>query len=295
MSMRVLVLGASGMLGSAVFRLLIARGYNVTGTVRSPAAVTHFPRSMHQNLISRIDVLDLNILLRLFQQVRPAVVINCVGLVKQLSSSNDPQKALPINAMLPHQLADLCAVAGARLIQISTDCVFKGDRGGYTEEDTPDAVDLYGQSKRMGEVCDRMHVVTLRTSIIGHGMVPNLSLIDWFLLQTGRVNGFNRAIFSGLPTIELAAVIERYVLRQSELSGLYHVSVEPIDKYSLLKIVNQIYDANLTIVKDDSLVVDRSLNSSRFREATGYNPPDWSALVMQMHEDYIKFKEQRLL
>ncbi len=290
--MRVLVLGASGMLGSAVFRLLTARGYEVTGTVRSSSSVNYFSGSTQKNLISNLDVLNVNTLMRLFQQVKPDAVINCIGLIKQFSSSNDPQEALPINALLPHQLADLCEIAGARLVQISTDCVFKGDKGNYTEEDLSDATDLYGQSKYMGEVRDRDCAVTLRTSIIGHGLTPNPSLIDWFLSQRGEVRGFSKAIFSGLPTIELANVIERHVLQCSELSGLYHVSVEPIDKLRLLQIVNQVYDAGLKINLDGSLVIDRSLNSTKFRESTGYTPPNWEALVLQMHQDHLNFKEQ---
>jgi len=289
--MRVLVLGASGMLGSAVFRRLITRGYDVVGTVRSATSINYFPVSMQHNLMSHLDVLNLSTLIRLFQQAKPDAVINCVGLIKQFSSSNDPQEALPINALLPHQLADLCEIAGARLVQISTDCVFKGDKGNYIEEDLTDATDLYGQSKCMGEVRDRGHAVTLRTSIIGHGLTPNPSLIDWFLSQRGEVRGFSKAIFSGLPTIELANVIERYVLQCSELSGLYHVSVEPIDKLRLLQIVNQVYDAGLVINQDDSLVIDRSLNSTKFRESTGYIPPAWEELVSQMHEDHLNFKE----
>ncbi|MCF6282040.1 MAG: SDR family oxidoreductase [Candidatus Polarisedimenticolaceae bacterium] len=291
--MRVLVLGASGMLGSAVFRLLMARGYEVTGTVRSSSSVNYFSSSIQNNLISNLDLLNANTLICLFQQVKPHAVINCIGLIKQFSSSNDPQEALPINALLPHQLADLCDIAGVRLVQISTDCVFKGDKGNYTEDDLSDATDLYGQSKYMGEVRDRECAVTLRTSIIGHGLTPNPSLIDWFLSQNGQVRGFNKAIFSGLPTIELANVIDRYVLQCSELSGLYHVSVEPIDKLRLLQIVNQVYDAGLVINQDDSLVIDRSLNSTKFRESTGYTPPDWEALVLQMHKDQLNFKEQR--
>jgi len=143
----------------------------------------------------------------------------------------------------------------------------------------------------MGEVHDLTHAVTLRTSIIGHGLTPNPSLIDWFLSQTGQVRGFRKAFFSGLPTVALASVIDRHVLQCNGLSGLYHLGVEPIDKLSLLQIVNQVYDAGLTVIQDDSLVIDRSLNSTKFRESTGYTPPDWRELVTQMHEDYLKLKK----
>jgi dTDP-4-dehydrorhamnose reductase len=215
--------------------------------------------------------------------VRPDVVVNCVGLVKQLADANDPLQAVPINTLLPHRLAALCQASGARLVHISTDCVFSGAKGNYLETDFPDAYDLYGRSKLLGEV-DYPHAITLRTSIIGHELSGNRSLVNWFLAQQGAVKGFTRAIFSGLPTVELASVVRDVVLPRKELHGLYHVSAKPINKFDLLQLVAKVYRKNIEINPSEELVIDRSLNSDRFKEATGYAPPEWATLIQRMCE-----------
>lgn len=285
--MRVIVLGASGMLGSAVFKGLSAsESLSVFGTVRSIRGLDSFGKSLKDRLISGIDVLDSDSLIELFHKLTPDIVVNCVGLVKQLSSAKDPLSTLPVNAMLPHRLSKICAVAGARLIHISTDCVFSGRKGMYLENDVSDAEDLYGKSKFIGEVVDQKHAVTLRTSIIGHELNSHSSLIDWFLSQSGPVKGYSRAIFSGVPTVELTRIILEYVIPNPELHGLYHVSAEPIDKYSLLKLVSGVYQTAVDIEPNEELVIDRSLNSDRFRSATGYKPPSWPALIERMHSQY---------
>ena len=167
--MRVLVIGVTGMLGSAVFKMFsLDPQFDVWGTLRSKSGLGHFPLPSHSRLLFNIDVLDHDSLISVIDKVRPDVVINCVGLIKQLSDAKDPLSALPINAMFPHRLAKLCKLAGARMIHVSTDCVFSGQTGMYKESDVSDAEDLYGKSKYIGELNDLPHAITLRTSIIGH-------------------------------------------------------------------------------------------------------------------------------
>jgi dTDP-4-dehydrorhamnose reductase len=282
--MKILVLGATGMLGSAMFKQLFAdERYSVWGTMRSPTALGSFSEAERENLVSNIDVLDSDQLISIFSKIQPDVVINCVGLIKQLSSAKDPLAVLPINSMLPHRLAKICELCNSRLIQISTDCVFSGSKGMYAETDISDAEDIYGKSKFLGEVTDADSVVTLRTSIIGHELNSNFSLVDWFLSQSGSVKGYAKAIFSGLPTVELARVVRDFVLPNTELSGLYQVSASPIDKYSLLKLISNIYNKKIEIIKDESLVIDRSLDSSKFQAATGYSAPSWLDLIDYMY------------
>lgn len=281
--MKILVLGVTGMLGNAVFRMFQADDQHETwGTMRSHAAVQHFEPQSHTRLITGLDVLDQDALAATLARVRPELVINCVGLIKQLSDANDPLTALPINAMLPHRLARLCELLGSRMIHVSTDCVFSGSKGGYQETDFSDAEDLYGKSKYIGEVHDQSHVITLRTSIIGHELDSARSLIGWFLSQQSGVKGYTRAIFSGLPTCELARVIRDIVLPRQYLHGLYHVAAAPISKYELLQLVNKEYGKGLEIMADDGFKIDRSLNAGRFREATGYMAPSWPQLVALM-------------
>ena len=281
---RVLVLGASGMLGNAVLRLFAqSPGYEAIGSARSSGVLRLLPDGLRDIVLCGVDVESFDSLTRLFVNARPDVVINCIGLVKQLAEADDPLSAIPINALLPHRLARLCDVAGARLVHMSTDCVFAGTKGMYTEADMSDAKDLYGRSKYLGEV-DYPHAITLRTSIIGHELSGAHSLVGWFLAQQANVKGFRRAIFSGLPTVELARVIRDHVLPHPELHGLYHVSAEPINKFDLLTLVAKAYGKTIAITPDDKLVIDRSLDSSRFREATGYQPEPWPELVRRMRE-----------
>ncbi len=282
--MRVLVLGASGMLGNAVLRLFAqSPGYQAFGSVRSSRSLRILPNDLHPRVIPGVDVENFDSLTRLFASVHPDVVINCIGLVKQLAEADDPLAAIPINSLLPHRLARLCEVAGARLVHMSTDCVFSGSKGMYTEADASDAKDLYGRSKYLGEV-DYPNAITLRTSIIGHELDGARSLVGWFLAQEGSVKGFKRAIFSGLPTVEIARIIRDFVIPHPELHGLYHVSAEPINKYDLLQLVAQEYGKSIEIIPDDKFTIDRSLDSSRFRELTGYSPPNWTELVQVMRE-----------
>jgi len=186
---------------------------------------------------------------------------------------------------LPHRLAKLCSLAEARLIHISTDCVFDGRKGMYKEEDISDAEDLYGKSKYIGEVHSLSHVVTLRTSIIGHELNSHSSLVDWFLSQRDSVKGYKQAIFSGLPTVELADVIRKFVINNVNLRGLYHVSSSPIDKHSLLCLIASTYSVDNEIAIDDKVKIDRSLDSSKFQREAGYTAPVWEELINKMHDN----------
>jgi dTDP-4-dehydrorhamnose reductase len=283
-NIRVLVLGVSGMLGNTIFRLLFeSTGVSVYGTARSRECFSFFAREMRDHLIPGIDVENTDKLVSLIEKYRPDVVINCIGIVKQLAESNNPLDVIPINALFPHRLAKICQLASCRVIQMSTDCVYSGQKGMYVEDDEPDAKDLYGITKRLGELFYK-NTVTLRTSIIGRELNSNIGLIDWFLSQKDFVKGYDKAIFSGLPTVEVARVIRDYVIPNNKLCGLYHLSSDPISKFELLKLVAEVYEKKIKIIPDSNFLIDRSLNSSAFQLATGYSPPDWSKLVSNLHE-----------
>jgi dTDP-4-dehydrorhamnose reductase len=281
---RVLVLGATGMLGHTVLRFLAQdTGWSVFGSARSPASARLVPANVRDRIVTGVDVESMDSLNSLFAATRPGLVVNCVGLVKQLSGAEDPLVALPINAMFPHRLSRLCDVANARLVHVSTDCVFSGAKGMYTEADPSDAKDLYGRSKYLGEL-DEPHAITLRTSIIGHELAGAHGLIEWFLAQTDSVKGYSRAIFSGLPTVELARIIRDHVIPDPGLHGVYHVAAEPIAKLDLLTLVANAYHRSVAITPDPSIQIDRSLNGERFRAATGYVAPAWPELIRLMRD-----------
>lgn len=267
-----------------MFRVLSEdKSLAVYGSARSDGARRYFAEELANRIIAGVDVENHDSLVRAFVAVRPDVVVNCVGLVKQLADANDPLLAIPINTLLPHRLAALCQATAARLIHISTDCVFSGAKGNYFETDFPDAYDLYGRSKLLGEV-DYPNAITLRTSIIGHELSGHRSLVNWFLAQHGPIKGFTRAVFSGLPTVELATVVRDVVLPRQALHGLYHVASKPISKFDLLQLVAKTYGKSITINPAEAPVIDRSLNADRFRDATGYVPPEWPVLVQRMYE-----------
>lgn len=280
--MKLLVLGATGMLGSAVFRHFSGLpGYQVTGSVRTSSALGAFPEKLRLGLVSGVDIENHDALARLIDEARPDAVVNCVGLVKQRAEAEDPLAALPINALLPHRLSRLCSLVGARLLHISTDCVFSGRKGGYVETDPSDAEDLYGRTKLLGEVY-APNALTLRTSIIGPELARKTGLLEWFLSQRGTIRGFRRAIFSGFTTMEMARIMELVLTRHPPASGLYHVSSDPISKYDLLGLIRTALNFDVEIVPEDQYRCDRSLDSTRFRTEFGYRPPTWEAMVEEL-------------
>ena len=284
----ILILGGTGMLGHVLFiRLSLDYCYNVYTTVRSKDNIPKwFPQELLERVISGVDVDNYDSVIRVITDIRPVVVINCIGIITQVPAAKDPIISISINSLFPHHLAQLCKGVGSRMIHISTDCVFDGMKGNYVEDDPSDANDLYGRTKFLGEV-DYPHCVTLRTSLIGHELKGGRGLIEWFLAQEGRVRGFTQAIFSGFPTVEMARIIGEYVIPNEKLKGLYQVSSEPISKYKLLQLVATRYGKNIVIEPYNNFRLDRSLDSNRFRQETGYNPPAWAELVDRMYQNFI--------
>jgi dTDP-4-dehydrorhamnose reductase len=228
-----------------------------------------------------VDALIFDEVSRALASIQPDVVINCIGLVKQNPVSGDPLQSIQLNALLPHRVSLICRTAKIRMIHISTDCVFSGRKGNYTEADQSDAEDLYGRSKFLGEV-SYPHCVTLRTSIIGRELHSHHGLIEWFLAQQGSIQGFRKAIYSGFTTDELSQIILKHVAPRSDLSGVYHVSSDPISKYELLLLAKEAFHHSVDIVPSDTFKCDRSLDSTRFRQITGYRPPSWPEMIQAL-------------
>ena len=270
--MRVLVLGGDGMLGHELHREL--RDHHETRvTIRSPSSEAHVFAGVEVRGSSRVE--------EVVAQFRPAAVVNCIGIIKQRPESEEAITSIEVNSLLPHRLAIACRGAGARLVQLSTDCVFSGEKGGYREEDRPDPVDVYGRSKLLGETTGE-GALTLRTSMIGLGLHRKTSLVDWFLAQKGSVRGYRKAIFSGLTTRELSRVIRMILEKHPQASGLYHLSAAPIDKYTLLVKLRERLGRSIDIVPVDEPRIDRSLDSTRFRRVFGWKPPEWDAMLDEL-------------
>jgi len=289
MKKKVLILGGTGMLGHMLFaQLSVQKNLDVYATARNSSCISQwFPPDLVKKIRVPVEADNFDSVIRAFAAIEPTIVINCIGLIKQLPIANDPLSAIRINSMLPHRISMICRSAGARMIHISTDCVFDGKKGNYTETDPSNADDLYGKSKFLGEVAYPPHCVTLRTSIIGHELKGKLGLIEWFLAQEDMVRGFTKAIYSGFPTVEISHIIADYVLPNKDLSGVYHVASDPISKYDLLGLVSKRYAKQIKIEPYDDFCQDRSLDSSVFRQITGYTSPSWPKLVDKMFQNYV--------
>ena len=278
---RVLVLGASGMLGHQAVRVL-APDFDVWGACRNPSELPGLGVPA-KRILGGLDAMSAASADALLARVRPDVVINAAGIVKQRSAAKDAIPSITVNSLWPHLVAAAAARFGARLVHVSTDCVFSGAKGMYREEDPPDDADLYGRSKLLGEVVDRDDAITLRTSIIGWQLGDPTGLVGWFAAhRTEPLKGFSKAVFSGLTTRALTEVIRDVVMPDPSLSGLWHVSAEPIDKFALLSQLANHLGWTVDLSPVDQPVIDRSLDSSRFRDRTGWSPPGWEQMLQQL-------------
>jgi dTDP-4-dehydrorhamnose reductase len=296
--LKLLVIGGTGMLGHKLVQTL-GQKFDVYCTIRREfERVERFAVFDDQKTISGIDLESQELIQRAVKIARPDVVINAAGVIKQLPASADVVSTLTINSILPHRLYELSREHGFRLILISTDCVFDGRKGDYTEADPPDSRDLYGISKSLGEIMGS-GCLTIRSSFIGRELETCHSLVEWFLSNRGgKVKGFTKAIYSGFPTVVFADIIANLLVERPGLEGLYHISSEPIDKFTLLSLVAREYRADIEIEPDNSFLIDRSLNSSRFCEATGFVPPSWEEMIQSMAADttpYDKWRERKNL
>lgn len=281
--MRILILGGDGMLGHQLFKHLQS-GHEARVTLRQDIeSYAEFGIFNSQNSYDIIDVRNIERLIEVLTDFRPQAVVNAVGIVKQRPAARESIPSLETNAIFPHRLALLCKAIDARMVHLSTDCVFSGNKGNYQESDRSDAEDLYGRSKFLGEVHDS-HCMTLRTSMIGRELTRKQGLLEWFLVQKKVVKGFRNAIFSGFTTMELSRIIENLLVNHPEASGVYHVSSDPISKFNLLVLIKEKMDLAVEVIPDEAVRCDRSLDSSRFRREFSYIPPTWEFMIEELHK-----------
>lgn len=282
--MKVLVLGGDGMLGHHLLKSLSSM-HEVKVTLRQDhSAYLIFELFSESNSFFGIDVRSLEGLTEVCAEFKPQAVINAVGIVKQRSTAKESIPSLEINSLLPHRLAVLCRAIGARLIHLSTDCVYSGSKGNYRDDDPSDAEDLYGKTKYLGELYES-HCLTLRTSIIGRELSRRKSLFEWFMAQEGKVKGFRNAIYNGFTTIEMARIIDMMLVQHPEACGVWQVSSEPIDKCTLLELIKAKTGKQIEIVPDESFVCDRTLDSTRFRTTFAYAPPTWETMISELAKE----------
>jgi dTDP-4-dehydrorhamnose reductase len=283
---KVLILGGDGMLGHRLLASL-QEHHEVTATLRQPLAKYRgWPLFSARNTVDALDARDWPGVARAIRDAKPAAVINCIGVIKQRKHAvSQSALTIEINALLPHRLHELCAELGARLIHFSTDCVFSGRTGRYRETDEPDALDLYGRSKLIGEVLDPPGL-TVRSSIVGLELSRNTGLVEWFLAQRGKIRGFRRAIYTGVTTAEMARFVARVLEQHHDLHGVWHLASVPISKYDLLvSLARKLGRTDVEIEPDDDFVCDRSLDGTRLRQVTGYEPPSWDSMLTELADE----------
>jgi len=279
--MRVLILGASGLLGNTLFRYLCRNdALDVYGTTRSNLLGRQFSLTLIDRLLPVVDLLDLSQVVDLLNVLKPKVIINCISISDIASASFE--KLVAVFSIFPRRLSQVCKSRNIRLIQYSSDGVFSGRRGGYVEDDPIDATDSYGIAKALGEL-DGTHVVTLRASVFGPEIRGGSGLLSWFLDQQGECRGYTRALFSGLPSVVHARILNDFIIPNETLSGVYHLAAEPISKYNLLLFIKSQYGLDVRVIPDDSVISNRSLSAERFHGATGYSPPSWREMIAAMH------------
>jgi dTDP-4-dehydrorhamnose reductase len=277
------------MLGHKLIQRLAARGLSVFGTVRSFSApdtpAARMALGAANKILYDVDVLQDGPLEAAIETADPDVVVNAVGVIKQIDVAKDPVTSISTNALLPHRAATFCKKRGARLIQFSTDCVFAGRKGPYAENAPTDAEDLYGRSKLLGEVSGP-GCLTIRSSIVGRELRGRSSLVEWFLSQRGgQATGFTGALYTGLTTNVMSDLVGKLITEYPEVDGIWHVASEPISKYELLQLVNASYKLGITLGRDDKFFCDRRLDGGAFRKRTGFNAPSWDAMIAEMHAD----------
>lgn len=286
-NLKILVLGATGNLGFAVSNFLnTKKNLKISICLRQKKHESFFPYFNKNQFYIKKNINETSIR-DVIQKSKPDIIINCIGVIKpRIASELDIKDTVFINSYLPHILANLTSDFNFRLIHFSTDCVFSGKKGNYKEKDFPDPIDMYGLSKMLGEVKANKNCITLRTSLIGHEINSNYSLLNWFLTQK-NVKGFSDAYFSGLTTLEIAKVLYRNIIFKKKLFGLYHLASKRISKYSLLKLINKIYKKNILISEDKGFKIDRSLSSARLSQSASYKIKPWKSMLTEQYNFYL--------
>ena len=284
--MKLLILGSNGLLGNTLTKYFFEKSnYETYGFLKDSSKLKFFKKKYINRLIIIQNILNTTDLRRNIKALMPDVIINCIGQTNKIRGKNldNIENYININSLFPFRLKEICEEIQSRLIHFSSDCVFSGEKGFYSERDNPDPIDLYGKSKLLGEIDDE-NIITIRKSVIGHELDSRKGLLEWFLNQEGSVEGYKEAIFSGLTVLELARIIDMYILPNKDIKGIIHLSGDPISKYDLLKIIANQYNKTINIEPNEEIKIDRSLNSEYFKNLTGYKSDPWPLLVKSMKE-----------
>ncbi len=291
--MRILILGGTGILGHQLYKHMSSHFPDTFATIRQSRTKYQLSNITDESkIIECVDVTEFHILTGIMNSVKPDVILNCTGFTKRRKDVNEVINSIKLNALFPHLLAEWGRNNSVRVINFSTDCVFDGMTGNYSDVSPTNAVDLYGKTKAIGEIRGE-NALTLRSSFIGTELENGTELLEWFLGQTGgTVRGFKNAIYSGLTTLELSRVIEKIIIHYPGANGIYNVSSDPISKYELLLLIRDKMHLNVEVLPDENVICDRSLNSSKFRQEFNYVPPRWELMIDELARSIYSKKEK---
>jgi dTDP-4-dehydrorhamnose reductase len=289
--MKVLILGVSGLIGHKLFQVLSTK-FETYGTIRR--LKKDHPSSLffkNKNIIEDIDAYDFDRLSQEMHKINPDIILNCIGITKRKKEINIPYKAIYINSLLPHMLADWAKVRKKRVIHFSTDCVFNGKSGNYTEKSLTNSEDVYGRTKALGEI-NYQHTLTIRSSFIGNELFSHSEILEWFLNQKdSSVQGFTKAMYTGVSTIVLARIIEGIIIHNPNLSGLWQLAIDsPISKFELLRLAKKAFNLDTLIVPDDSVKINLNLNGSRLKKKINCVIPSWDDMMKELASESLTYK-----
>jgi dTDP-4-dehydrorhamnose reductase len=290
--MRILILGVSGLIGHKLYQKLSTRFGDVFGTLhgdRSRFAWTGLFNGL--NVVEHVDVSNFAQLEGVLQAISPDVVLNCAGITKRRPEINLSLQAIGVNALFPHRLAKWAELHNRRVIHFSTDCVFDGAVGNYTETSPTTGKDAYGQTKALGEI-RYDHTLTLRSSFIGRELSVHSELLDWLLQQRGNtIKGFTKALYSGISTIEMARIVGDLIEHHPEINGLHQLSTpEPISKYELLCMARDAFDVEVEIIPDDTFEIKPTLDGSLLRSKLQINLPTWPVMMRDLATEQFVYR-----
>lgn len=281
--MRILIFGAGGMIGHRMFKTLKKQGHEVFGTLKKDLKeYDQFNIFKKSEIVTHLDVLDSKYVIESLNQIQPDVVLNCVGITLRKPEITDEAYCTKVNAEFPHLLDRWCTENKKYLIHFSTDCVFSGKDGPYTEDSVKSATDIYGRTKAAGEVSSA-YSLTLRGSMIGLELFGKTELLEWALSQKGQtIKGYSQAIYSGITTNLMGDLVSKIIAKPPFLTGLYQVSSDPISKYDLLVLINKVFNLNMTILKEEAHATSKVLISKKIQNQIGFICPGWNEMLDQI-------------
>ena len=282
--MKILLLGGGGLAGNTFIKYFLSFKNRYSIGVTFSEHESNYNLNLDNQSIStfyNINAFKYNLVSSVINDYKPQVIINTIGLTKRISNTIDPKLSIYLNSYFPHLLLKTSNEKDIKLIHLSTDCIFSGYNGNYSEDSIPDALDIYGKTKFLGELNEK-NALTLRTSILGPEIRRFLGIYSWFINQKTDVFGFDKAFFSGITSLELAKIIFHIIDHNYDLYGIYNLASEKISKFELLNIIKKIKKMNINIIKSDSEIYDRSLNNKKFRSVSEYKVPNWENMILDL-------------